>query len=215
LQLINQDEPNATDLFKVFMGTSGAMKSLVNFLFEVGMLKKTPRTGYQFLGSGAESVAEHSFRTAIIGYILCLQEPQADVKKTTLMCLFHDLHEARTGDHNYVNKRYVQVDEEKALRDLAKELPFGDEILGLSQEFKNGDCFEARISRDADQLDLILELKEQLDLGNKYASDWLGYALERLQTESARKMAQEILETDSTEWWFVKKREWWVKAEKS
>ena len=34
------------------------------------MLKKTPRTGYQFLGTGKESVAEHSFRTAIIGYVL-------------------------------------------------------------------------------------------------------------------------------------------------
>ncbi len=191
------------------------MKSTVNFLFEVGMLKKTPRTGYQFLGSGAESVAGHSFRTAIIGYALSVQEPQANVKKATLMCLFHDLHEARTGDHNYVNKRYVQVDEEKALGDLAQELPFGPEILSLSQEFRKGDSLEALISRDADQLDLILELKEQLDLGNKYASDWLKYALERLHTGSARKMAQEILETDSTEWWFIKKREWWVKAEKS
>ena len=86
------------------------MKGLVNFLFEVGMLKKTPRTGYQFLGSGRESVAEHSFRTAVIGYLLSLQEPEADVQKTTLMCLFHDIHEARTGDHNYVNKQYVEVD---------------------------------------------------------------------------------------------------------
>jgi len=191
------------------------MRSIVNFLFEVGMLKKTPRTGYQFLGSGAESVAEHSFRTAVIGYSLSLQVPQADAKKAALMGLFHDLHEARTGDHNYVNKRYVQVDEEKALKDMAQDLPFGSEILALCQEFNDGDSLEAQISRDADQLDLILELKEQLDLGNRYASDWLGYAIERLRTESARKMAQEILETDSTEWWFVKERERWVKAEKS
>ena len=191
------------------------MRSLVNFLFEVGMLKKTPRTGYQFLGSGAESVAEHSFRTAVIGYSLSLQVPHADARKAALMGLFHDLHEARTGDHNYVNKRYVQVDEEKALKDMAQDLPFGSEILALCQEFNDGDSLEAQISRDADQLDLILELKEQLDLGNRYASDWLGYAIERLRTESARKMAQEILETDSTEWWFVKERERWVKAEKS
>src|SRR3990170_4151919 len=107
------------------------MKDLINFLFEVGMLKKTPRTGYQFLGSGKESVAEHSFRMTVIGYLLSLQEPKADSMKTTLMCLFHDLHEARTGDHNYVNKRYVRIDEEKALGDLAKELPFGAEILAL------------------------------------------------------------------------------------
>ena len=186
------------------------MKDLINFLFEVGMLKKTPRTGYQFLGSGKESVAEHTFRMTIIGYLLSLQEPQADSMKTTLMCLFHDLHEARTGDHNYVNKRYVQIDEDKAIQDLAKGLPFSDQIVSLTREFTESKSVEARISRDADQLDLILSLKEQQDLGNTYAREWLHYALKRLQTEAARSMAQEILETDSTEWWFEKKTEWWV-----
>lgn len=186
------------------------MKELINFLFEVGMLKKTPRTGYQFLGSGKESVAEHTFRMTIIGYLLSLQESQADSMKTTLMCLFHDLHEARTGDHNYVNKRYVQIDEDKAIQDLAKGLPFSDQIISLTREFTEGKSVEARISRDADQLDLILSLKEQQDLGNTYAREWLHYALKRLQTEAARSMAQEILETDSTEWWFEKKTEWWV-----
>jgi hypothetical protein len=86
-------------------------KKIVEFLFEVGMLKKTPRTGYQFLGSGGESVADHSFRTAVIGYALASQEPDADRNKVVLMCLFHDFPEARTGDHNYVNKKYVKTDE--------------------------------------------------------------------------------------------------------
>jgi len=186
------------------------MKELINFLFEVGMLKKTPRTGYQFLGSGKESVAEHTFRMTIIGYLLSQQEPKADPMKTTLMCLFHDLHEARTGDHNYVNKRYVQIDENKAIEDLAKGLPIREEIVSLTLEFTEGKSIEACISRDADQLDLILSLKEQQDLGNPYAREWLHYALKRLQTGSARRMAQEILETDSTEWWFEKNTEWWV-----
>jgi putative hydrolases of HD superfamily len=186
------------------------MKDLINFLFEVGMLKKTPRTGYQFLGSGKESVAEHSFRMALIGYLLSLQEPKADAMKTMLMCLFHDLHEARTGDHNYVNKRYVRIDEEKAVQDLAKGLPIRDEIVSLTREFSEGKSIEACISRDADQLDLIFSLKEEQDLGNAYAREWLHYAVKRLQTGSARKMAQEILVTDSTEWWFEKKTEWWV-----
>jgi len=186
------------------------MKDLINFLFEVGMLKKTPRTGYQFLGSGKESVAEHTFRMTIIGYLLSLQEPKADSMKTTLMCLFHDLHEARTGDHNYVNKRYVRIDEEKAVQDLAKGLPSRDQIVSLTREFAEGKSLEACISRDADQLDLILSLKEQQDLGNPYAREWIHYALKRLQSEAARSMAQEILETDSTEWWFEKETEWWV-----
>jgi putative hydrolases of HD superfamily len=186
------------------------MKAWVNFLFEVGMLKKTPRSGFQFLGSGKESVAEHSFRTAIIGYTLSLREPGADSMKILLMCLFHDLQEARTGDQNYMNKRYVHVEEEEATRDLARDLPFGDTILSLAREFLDNHSLEACISRDADQLDLILALKEQLDLGNSYARDWLHYALQRLRTEGAKELAQEIMQTDSAEWWFEKKTEWWV-----
>ena len=186
------------------------MKEVVNFLFEVGMLKKTPRTGYQFLGSGKESVAAHSYRTAVIGYLLSLKEPEADLRKTILMCLFHDLHEARTGDHNYVNKRYVHVYEDKAIQDLAQELSFGDEIISLTREFSDGESLEARISRDADQIDLILELKEQQDLGNKTAGEWLYYAEKRLVTESAKRLAIEVMNTKFTDWWFEKKSEWWV-----
>jgi putative hydrolase of HD superfamily len=186
------------------------MKEVINFLFEVGMLKKTPRTGYQFLGSGHESVADHSFRTAIIGYLISRQEPGADSHKTTLMCLFHDLHEARTGDHNYVNKRYVHVYEEKAIQDLARELPFGEDIISLTREFSEGESLEARISRDADQIDLILELKEQQDLGNKSARDWLYYAEKRLLTDGAKRLAKEVMNTKFSDWWFEKKTEWWV-----
>ena len=186
------------------------MNALINFLFEVGMLKRTPRTGYQFLGSGQESVAEHSFRTAVIGYVLSRKESGADPLKTVLMCLFHDLHEARTGDQNYVNKRYVRVDEDGAMRDLARGLPFADELLSLTHEFNRGDTIEARLSKDADQLSLIVELKEQQDLGNKYAGEWLDYAMKRLRTENAKSMAREILETDWTDWWFEKKTDWWI-----
>lgn len=186
------------------------MKALINFLFEVGMLKKTPRTGYQFLGSGQESVAEHSFHTAVIGYALSRKESGADPLKTILMCLFHDLHEARTGDQNYVNKRYVRVDEDGAMRDLSRELPFEDELLSLAREFNRGKTIEACISRDADQLSLIVELKEQQDMGNKYAGEWLHYAIKRLRTGNAKDMAREILKTDCTDWWFGKKTDWWI-----
>jgi len=184
------------------------MDKIAKFFFEAGMLKKTPRTGYQFLGSGQETVAEHSFRTTVIGYVLALQEPEADVKKTVLMCLFHDIHEARTGDLNYVNKKYVKSDEHRAVKDLAKGLPFGEDLISLSTEFNACDTIEALITQDADQLDLIVELKEQLDLGNRYAEEWIKCSVKRLKTENGRKMAQKIMETDSSDWWFDKSTDW-------
>lgn len=191
------------------------MKRIANFLFEAGMLKRTPRTGFQFLGSGAESVAEHIFRTVYIGYALGrLSSEQVDTDKIIKMCLFHDLPEARTGDLNYVNKKYVQADERKAIDDLAAPLPFGGEIKALILEFLEGTTLEARLALDADQLEMILALKEYKDLGNTYADEWLAFALKRLRTEAARELAQTILETDSSLWWFGDKSDWWVHGPK-
>ena len=190
------------------------MKNIANFLFEAGMLKRTPRSGFQFLGTGAESVAEHIFRTTYIGYALGKLVKGANVDRMIKMCLFHDLPEARTGDLNYVNKKYVDANENKAIDDLAQTLPFGSEIRELIREFNEGKTEEACLARDADQLEMILALKEYKDVGNRYADEWLAFSQKRLQTQQAKKLAEVILETDSSLWWFSDKGDWWISGGK-
>jgi len=80
------------------------MKPIANLLFEVRILKDLVRSGYAFLGSGKESVAEHSFMTAFICFVLAKMDPGVDGAKLVAMALVHDLAEARTGDLNYVGK---------------------------------------------------------------------------------------------------------------
>jgi len=186
------------------------MNAIANFLFEVGMLKRTPRTGLQFLGSGEESVAEHVFRVVFIGYALARLEQDVDELKVLKMCFLHDLPEARIGDLNYVNKKYVTADETKAIRDLAETIPFGGDIEQIIEEFNRAETREAQLANDADQLELILMLKEYKDLGNKYADEWISYALKRLRTEKAQALAHAIIDTDSTSWWFKDKSDWWI-----
>lgn len=188
------------------------MKEIANFLFEVGMLKRTPRSGFQFLGTGSESVAEHVFRTAYIGYVLGNMTSGIDKDRLLKMCLFHDTLEARTGDLNYVNKKYVKVDEEKAALDLTSKLSFGEELKGYIKEFEEQTTEESRLAYDADQLEMILALKEYKDLGSKYADEWLEFALKRLKTEKAKELASVVLETDSSLWWFSDKGDWWIRG---
>ena len=189
-------------------------RKIVNFFFELGMLKRTPRSGFQFLGSGRESVADHSFRVAMIGFTLARLAKNVDPFKVVCLCLFHDIPEARTGDLNYVNKRYVTVDEGGAMSDLARSLPFGDELKAFLREYREEETEESKLVHDADQLDLILELKEQNDLGNTYAAKWIHFARQRLVTSIAKSVAEEILLTDSTDWWFKGHDDWWGKGQK-
>ncbi len=182
---------------------------LTDFFFEVGMLRKTPRTGYQFLGTGQENVAEHSFRTAVIGYALA-RLAGADPSRTAMLCLFHDLHEARTGDFNYVSRVYNSSKRTLALEHALAGTGLEEDVLGLWRELEDVDSLEAQLAQDADQLDLILNLKEELDRGNTYAGKWLEGALGRLRTEEGRQLAERISRTDHTDWWFLgPDAAWW------
>lgn len=189
------------------------LEKIADFLFEVGMLKRTPRTGFQFLGTGEETVAEHSFRCAVIGYVLAKMDREVKTERVLRLCLFHDLVEARTGDLNYVNKRYVKADEAAAAHDMTRDLPFGEEIRSLTEEFNLRESRESQVAHDADQLEMILQLKELGDLGNAYSKDWIASAIKRLYTESGKKMARSVLNRDFSAWWFLDKNdEWWVNA---
>ena len=183
---------------------------LADFLFEAGMLRKTPRTGYQFLGSGSENVAEHSFRSALIGYALASMAG-ADAGRTAMLCLIHDFHEARTGDFNYVNSMYNTSKQRLAMEHALQGTGLEDGLLPLWDEQDAGQSVEARLSRDADQLDLLLNLVEERNLGNPYAAKWMESAMERVRTEQGRELARQIAASDHTDWWFKgPDADWWV-----
>jgi putative hydrolase of HD superfamily len=184
-------------------GGKRRMKALVDFLFEAGFLKRLARSGYPYLGSGDESVADHTCRTLYIAYVLGQLSDGIDMGRLLKMCLFHDFPEARTGDLNYVNKKYVASNEEKVLSELSDRLPFGEEIAALVREFNDKRTPEALLANDADQLDLLFHVKEQADRGNQQTGPWIEYAYQRLATEPARQLGRLAMETDSTDWWLA------------
>lgn len=191
-------------------GKTTNYKSIVNLFFEVGALANTPRSGFFFLGSGSQSVAEHTNRVAYIGMVLAMLDSSVDSGKVVKMCLLHDLAEARTSDLNYVHQKYVTADEETAIHELVKTLDFGDQLLSLLQEYKDRTSKESIMAKDADNLEWILSLKEQADIGNARAETWIPSAVARLKTEVGKRIAMEILTTKADEWWFKKDDEFWV-----
>lgn len=189
---------------------------VVDFLYEVGILAKTPRSGFYFLGSGEQSVAEHLNRVGFIGYSLAKLNGKADVGKVVQMCLFHDVSESRISDLNYVHQKYTERYEERAHQDLADSLPFGNDVKELLDEYEERASLESLIVKDADNLEFIMSLKEQYDIGNERARAWIDPAVKRLKTKEAQMLAEVILETDSDRWWFGEKDdEWWVNRNKN
>jgi putative hydrolases of HD superfamily len=181
------------------------MKALANLLFEARILKEIPRSGYHFLGSGRESVAEHTFLTTFVGFVLAHIHPDVDRPRLLEMCLIHDLAEARTGDLNYVQKKYVVADENRAIQDLSTRVPFGSSITRLFAEYTACETIEAKLAHDADQLALILELKALVDAGYNGPADWVPHVFKRFHIDSSRKLGEQIWRTPSDGWWFHEK----------
>jgi putative hydrolases of HD superfamily len=178
------------------------MKPIADLLFEARMLKNLPRSGFSFLGVGRESVAEHVYSATFIAYIMSQLQPEVDALKLVSLCLVHDLPEARIGDLNSVQKAYVRADEPRAVEDALGSLPFGPHIRDLIEEYNAGTSTEARLARDADQIALILELKDLRDIGFLPPQDWLPHVLNRLQTETGKALASAVMSTRRDAWWW-------------
>ncbi len=186
------------------------LERVVDLFFESGILRHVPRSGYIFLGTGSEDVAQHCFRVALMSFVLA-RMAGADPYRAAVMGLLHDLHESRVSDLNYMNQRYCQADCKKAQRDAMQGTGLEEEVTGLFAEFEARESSEARLARDADQLDLLFNLKVELSKGNAFAREWIEAAMGRLKTDTARAVAEEMLKTDPNRWWYgrVDKR-WWV-----
>jgi len=179
------------------------IEKLANFLFETRILKHTPRASLPYLKTPLkENVAEHSFYTTIIGWVLAKLE-SANENKIIKMALIHDLAEARGGERNLINKFYSEpLNEPKIMEEIALSYGLKDfEIKEIFEEFFKGESKEAKIVKDADVLAGMLLEKEVFDSGNKKAKKWLDVSLSRLKTKSGKKLGKFILQTDSDEWW--------------
>lgn len=185
-------------------------KQIADFVYETSIHSRTPRSGFWFLGSGSQSVAEHLFHTAMIAYALASLEPKADKNKVVLMALFHDIGEGRTSDQNYVHQRYGRLAESEAVKDISKSVPFGGEIFELFTEEQERKTLEARLVKDADNLEWIATLRGEEIKGNSKAKEWIILAVRRLKTEPAKKLAKVLVSTHPDAWWFDAEDDWFV-----
>jgi putative hydrolase of HD superfamily len=180
------------------------LQNIVEWILETGLLKRTPRSGWSLVGvNNAESVADHSFRCAAIGYVLAHME-SADVYRTLLMTLFNDIHEARITDLHKMAQHYVDpvAAEDQSFSDQIGGLPEGisDELSAMRREYKLQESKESIVARDADILDCLVQAKEYSEHGSTSAALFMKNA-DHLKTDSARKLWALMEQTDVNTWW--------------
>lgn len=132
------------------------------FLTRLEGLKNNTRHSWTSTGR-RESVAEHSWRLAMMAWLLRDQFPDIDMDQVLMMCLVHDWGEAITGDVPSFYKTTNDDDkEDAAVKMLLDELPAKDkEVLEpLFEAFNKQDTVEARFARALDKLEVVIQHNE-------------------------------------------------------
>jgi len=177
----------------------------LNFFAEAGLLKKVKRSGWWVAGiKDPESVADHSFRTAVIGFYLA-QVEDADPYKVMSMSLFNDIHEARINDLHKMGHFYIDFKEaeKKVFKDQVAHVnkKVKTQLEKIRNEYDTQETKESLIARDADILECLIQAKEYFDSGQLEAEHFFRKAPGFLKTSSAKKIWKRIKKWDSSDWW--------------
>lgn len=174
----------------------------LDLLFELGTLRHLTRTWRQFLGTDCANDPEHTFRGIFIALILAKMEGKGDEGKIVMMFALHDIAESRTGDATPVHKPYVQMDDRKAMTDMLTGSAL-EHLLPLYAEYKTRSSIEARIVKDADNLDVDLELCELASRGNQLPRQMIEdrrCTRDELYTESAKQLWDALQSANPDAW---------------
>jgi len=182
-------------------------KALIDFLGIIGKLKRNTRHVWSENGR-QESVAEHSWRLAVMALLVAGEFDGLDIDKVVKMCLIHDFGEAITGDiPSFYKTKQDREKEDIAVSGLLKTLPPGiaDEFTDLFAEmaelkteeaklFKALDRMEAIISHNESPLETWLELEytENITYGdeNVVHNEYLKKLKEQMKKNTIHKIKQ-------------------------
>ena len=135
---------------------------LLAFLRRIETLKTNPRHAYT-AGGVRETVAAHSWRTALLAMLLAPEFPELDMNKVIRMCLIHDLGEAVTGDIPAFEKTDEHRSQERlALAQLVDTAPAADaaQMHALFAEMDALQTPEARLYKALDRIEAVIQHNE-------------------------------------------------------
>lgn len=179
--------------------------AILNFFAEAGLLKRVKRSGWWVAGiKDPESVAEHSFRTAVMGYCMAYLEG-VDPLKVMAMTLFNDIHEARINDLHKMGHYYIDFKnaEKKVFADQVRLLPAKVRfpLEAVRGNYDRQASRESVLARDADILECLIQAKEYAQDGHERAKYFLNRAPRHLKSKTARELWRKLKNWDSDAWW--------------
>ncbi len=183
-------------------------RTYIEFLNKIEKLKCNTRHSWTSSGR-QESVAEHSWRLAVMAMLCADEYPNLDINKVIKMCLIHDFGEAITGDiPAFLKTAQNEKDEDIAVATLLLTLPtdLQAELRSLFDEMNARETPEAKLFKSLDNLEALVshneadistwlprEYEENLTYGQQNCewSEWTKELKAEIKEDSIKKIKAE------------------------
>ena len=178
-------------------------RDFIEFLGKIEKLKCNTRHSWTSSGR-RESVAEHSWRLAVMALLCADEYPDLDINKVIKMCLIHDFGEAVTGDiPSFYKTESDEQKEELAIESLLSSLPepYKTELSELFDEMSEMKTAEAKLFKALDNMEAVVSHNEA-DLSTWIPFEYeenLVYGEDNAQWSEWTKALREELKKDSIE----------------
>ncbi|KAG0531995.1 hypothetical protein BDA96_04G069500 [Sorghum bicolor] len=170
----------------------------IDFLTLCYRLKTTKRAGWVKRGvQGPESVADHMYRMGVMA-LVAADLPGVDRDRCVKMAIVHDIAEAIVGDitpSDGVPKEEKSRREKEALDHMCEVLGGGSraqEIRELWMEYEENASLEAKVVKDFDKIEMILQALEYEKEQERDLEEFFQSTAGKFQTDMGKAWAAEI-----------------------
>ena len=173
---------------------------MIGLFFEFAQLKNLYRQGWLDKGVSeldCETVADHSFGVALLGYIIAEEYRQdLDSQKVMRLGLLHDLGEIYAGDitpREDISPKDRFMKEYSAVQKVFSHLANPEKYINLWLEVEREETPEAKFVKQVDRLEMALQanLYERMNYSN--LDEFFLYVQKRITSNELKSILDDVL----------------------
>jgi putative hydrolase of HD superfamily len=174
---------------------------IIDLFFKFAQLKNLYRQGWLKRGVSkldCETVAEHSFGVALLGYVIASEQTSLDTNHVMKLGLFHDIGEIYAGDITPQDGISIEDKKQKEYAGVQKvfsRFPNPENYISLWQEFENQTSPEAKFVKEVDRLEMALQAYLYERMNYKGLDELFPYIQQRTTSQELNSVLNELLKS--------------------
>jgi putative hydrolase of HD superfamily len=173
---------------------------IIELFFEFAQLKNLYRQGWlkqDVSKLDCETVADHSFSVALLGYIIAQEHrPDLDSNKVMKLGLFHEIGEIHVGDitpHDNISSKEKSEKEIEAVKKVFSCMPNPQKYIDICLEYEEQTSPESIFVKQVDKLEMVMQANLYEKMGYSTLNEFYETCKQKINSPELKSIFDEII----------------------